>query len=50
MQRGIEQDLLEEAKQMFGDSRAQELKPDLEKLVADLNDIRRYPLTIEDEL
>ena len=50
MQRAIDQDLLEEAKQKFGGVRTDELKPDIEKLVADLNDIRGYPLTIEDEL
>ena len=49
MQRAIEQDLLEEAGQKFGGARTEELKPDIEKLVADLEDIRGYPLTIEDE-
>ena len=50
MQRAIEQDLLEEAGQKFGGVRTEELKPDIEKVVADLKDIRGYPLTIEDEL
>jgi hypothetical protein len=50
VQRGIEEHLIEKARQKFGDARTQELQPDIEKLAADLNDLNRYPLAIEDEL
>jgi hypothetical protein len=42
--------LIQQALQKFGDKRTEELKPDIEKLAADLQAIHEHPLTIEDEL
>ena len=50
MQCGIEDILREKAKQKFGEARAEELKPDLDKLAAEIDAIRTYPMSIEDEL
>lgn len=50
MERGIEEILNDQARQIFGESRTQELKADLQTLAADLQAIHEYSITIEDEL
>jgi len=49
MTEDLKQSLIDKAGEKFGNTRAEELKPDLEKLTADLEAIRGYPLTIENE-
>jgi hypothetical protein len=43
-------DLIQHAKQKFGEARGEELQADIEKLVADLKAIAEYPLDIENEI
>ena len=45
-----EQDFIQQAEQLFGNTRTEELKPELIKLASDLKDIYAYPISIEDEL
>ena len=42
--------LIQQATQKFGDPRTEELKPEIEKLAADLKAIEEFPLHIQDEL
>ena len=42
-------ELLEKARRMFGDDRAEELQADLAKLASDLEAIRQYSVSINDE-
>jgi hypothetical protein len=50
MERGAEEILNDQARQKFGDSRAEELKPEIQTLVADLQAIDGHPITVEDAL
>ena len=43
-------DLYKQAEEKFGKDRAEELRPEIEQLVADLQKLRSFTLEIEDEL
>jgi hypothetical protein len=45
----IDNILTEKAKQLFGDERAKELQPDIEKTAAELSAIHSHPIHIENE-
>ena len=44
-----EKKLIEKATQLFGASRAEQLRADIVKMAAETADIEKYPLTFEDE-
>ena len=50
MMRELEDALNAKAQEKFGSRRTEELKADIAKLAAELQDVSTYPLTIEDEL
>lgn len=45
----MEQTLIEKAKQLFGEKRAEELTADIAKTAAELSALQKFPLTIDNE-
>jgi hypothetical protein len=44
-----EKNLIQKAKEFFGEKRAEELRADLLKMAGEIADIERYPVSFEDE-